>query len=160
MPDENRFSGIGSAMDDEDADESATDEAAVDGAAADETPTDGTPTERSASATESPPADDADGDSRNDGKQSAGESDDSEGASSTPLDTPAFEFEQTGAKSLYLRSSTVDVLDDTEFEVEAELRREHDVRNLTGREFHDAAVRVLADHADEIAERVVDAREE
>ncbi|GAB6880588.1 hypothetical protein JCM17823_28620 [Halorubrum gandharaense] len=145
MPDENRFSGIGSAMDAEDSDEGAANEAAA---------------ERSSSATESPPADDADRNSKNDDEQSAGGPADGEAASSTPLDTPAFAFEQTGAKSLYLRSSTVDVLDDTEFEVEAVLRREHDVRNLTGREFHDAAVRVLADHADEIAERVVDAREE
>lgn len=142
MPDENRFSGIGDVMGDENG-ETKGDTAAETG-----------------SVTESTPAEASETSSGTGEEQAEREPDDGDAEDAAPLDTPAFAFEQTGAKSLYLRSSTVDTLDDTEFEVEAVLRREHDVRNLTGREFHDAAVRVLADHADEIAEHVVDAREE
>lgn len=72
---------------------------------------------------------------------------------------PAFEFDDTTAKSIYVRSETLELLEDTEFEVEMLLRREHGVRDPTGREFHDAAVRVLADHADEVVERILAERE-
>ena len=71
---------------------------------------------------------------------------------------PAFEFDDTTAKSIYVRPETLELLEDTEFEVEMLLRREHGVRDPTGREFHDAAVRVLADHTDEIVERILAAR--
>lgn len=73
---------------------------------------------------------------------------------------PAFEFDATTAKSIYVRPETLEVLEDAEFEVESALRRDHGVRDVTGREFHDAAVRVLADHADEIVERILDEREQ
>lgn len=72
---------------------------------------------------------------------------------------PAFGFDDTTPKSIYVREETLTVLEDTEFEVESLLRREHDVRDLTGREFHDAAVRVMEAHAEEIVEAVLDARE-
>lgn len=71
---------------------------------------------------------------------------------------PAFEFDQTTAKSIYVRPETLELLEDTEFEVEMLLRRNHGVRDPTGREFHDAAVQVLAEHAEEVVERVLDAR--
>ena len=73
---------------------------------------------------------------------------------------PAFEFDATTAKSIYVRPETLEVLEDAEFEVESLLRREHGIRDVTGREFHDAAVRVLAEHADEIVERILDEREQ
>lgn len=73
---------------------------------------------------------------------------------------PAFEFEDTTAKSVYVRSETLSVMDDAEFEVESLLRREHDVRDVTGREFHDALVRVAADHPEEVAEVIVSARDD
>lgn len=73
---------------------------------------------------------------------------------------PAFEFEDTTAKSIYVREPTLAVLEDTEFEVESALRREHGLRDMTGREFHDAAVRVLAEHVDDIADAVLEARDE
>lgn len=71
---------------------------------------------------------------------------------------PAFEFDDTTAKSIYVRPETLELLEDTEFEVEMLLRREHGVRDPTGREFHDAAVRVLAEHTDEIVEQILAAR--
>ncbi|SFR67665.1 hypothetical protein [Halogeometricum limi] len=88
----------------------------------------------------------------------------SESDAETALDDPsapgpAFEFEETTAKSVYVRPETLSVLDDAEFEVESVLRRDHDVRDLTGREFHDALVRVAAAHPEAVAELVLEARE-
>lgn len=73
---------------------------------------------------------------------------------------PAFAFDRTTAKSIYVRPETVQLLEDVEFEVESLLRRRHDVRDVTGREFHDAMIHVLADRADEVAERIVETRGE
>lgn len=67
---------------------------------------------------------------------------------------PAFEFDVTTAKSIYVREETLALLEDTEFEVESVLRRKHDIRDVTGREFHDAMVRVMIEHVDEIAAQV------
>ncbi|NHX36075.1 MULTISPECIES: hypothetical protein [Halolamina] len=101
----------------------------------------------------------------------AGLSDADEGAdddAEEPTDTteaedgngPAFEFDATTAKSIYVRPETLETLEDAEFEVEMLLRREHDIRDVTGREFHDAAVQVLADHADEVVEQILDERDD
>lgn len=73
---------------------------------------------------------------------------------------PAFEFEDTTAKSVYVRSETLSVMDDAEFEVESLLRRDHDIRDVTGREFHDALVRVAADHPEEVASVIVSSRDD
>ena len=73
---------------------------------------------------------------------------------------PAFEFEETRAKSLYVRDETLERMDDVEFAVESTLRSEHGVRDVTGREFHDALIRVAAGYPEEIAEAVLEAREE
>lgn len=67
---------------------------------------------------------------------------------------PAFTFDETSAKSLYVRDGTLELFEDTEFEVEAALRANHGVRDLTSREFHDALVHVAAAHVDEIADRI------
>ncbi|XVH31506.1 hypothetical protein ACNS7O_14105 [Haloferacaceae archaeon DSL9] len=75
-------------------------------------------------------------------------------------DAPAFDFDETAPKSIYIRPETQQLLEDLEFEVEARLRRQHDIRNLTGREFHDAMVRVLDAHLDDLTEQVVAEREE
>lgn len=75
-------------------------------------------------------------------------------------DGPAFSFDATTAKSIYVRQTTLDVLDDTEFEVESVLRREHDIRNVSGREFHDAMIHLSAEHVDELAERIRAARDD
>lgn len=73
---------------------------------------------------------------------------------------PAFEFDATTAKSIYVRPETLERLEDTEFEVEMLLRRNHGIRDVTGREFHDAAVRVLEDHAEEVVEQLLAERSE
>lgn len=73
---------------------------------------------------------------------------------------PAFEFEETKAKSLYVRPDTLQILEDTEFEVESILRREHGVRDLAGREFHDAVVRAIATNPEAVAELILDLRDE
>lgn len=90
------------------------------------------------------------------GSEPATEAESESGASTGP----AFEFEDTTAKSVYVRSETLSVMDDAEFEVESLLRREHDVRDVTGREFHDALVRVAADHPEEVAEVILSARDD
>lgn len=73
---------------------------------------------------------------------------------------PAFGFDATTPKSIYVRKETLELLEDAEFGVESILRQEHDVRNVTGREFHDAMVHVLTEHVDEIAARIHDVRED
>jgi hypothetical protein len=73
---------------------------------------------------------------------------------------PAFAFDETSPKSLYVRAETLDLFEDTEFEVESVLRRDHGLRDLTSREFHDALVHVAADHVEEIAARIETEREE
>lgn len=96
------------------------------------------------------PRDTADGetDPRDDasGTDSAADGDDAGG--------PAFSFDETSAKSLYVRDGTLELFEDTEFEVEAALRSDHSIRDLTSREFHDALVHVAAEHVDEIADRI------
>lgn len=73
---------------------------------------------------------------------------------------PAFGFDATTPKSIYVREETLKLFEDAEFEVESVLRQEHDVRNMTGREFHDAMIHVLTEHVDEIATRIHDVRED
>lgn len=80
-------------------------------------------------------------------------------ADEQPAGGPAFEFDATTAKSIYVRPDTLEALEDAEFEVEMLLRREHDIRDVTGREFHDAAVQVVAEHAEEVVEQVLDERD-
>jgi hypothetical protein len=71
---------------------------------------------------------------------------------------PAFEFDATTAKSIYVRPETLERLEDTEFEVEMLLRRNHGIRDVTGREFHDAAVRVLEDHVEDVVDQILEER--
>lgn len=75
-------------------------------------------------------------------------------------DGPAFEFEATQAKSIYVRPETLELLEDVEFEVESILRRNHGVRDLTGREFHDALVRAIATNPEAVADLILDTRED
>lgn len=75
-------------------------------------------------------------------------------------DGPAFPFEATEARSLYVRPATLRGLEDLEFEVERLLRVEHDVRDPAGREVHDAVLRVAAEHPELVARAVLAARED
>jgi hypothetical protein len=84
--------------------------------------------------------------------------DDTDSAAQT--DGPAFEFEATQAKSIYVRPETLELLEDVEFEVESILRRNHGVRDLTGREFHDALVRAIATNPEAVADLILDTRDD
>lgn len=73
-------------------------------------------------------------------------------------DDPAFPFDDTTAKSIYVRPETVRRVEDVEALVDARLRTEHQVRDLTTREFYDAVLRVASDHPDALMRAVVEAR--
>ncbi|MFC5368736.1 hypothetical protein [Salinirubrum litoreum] len=124
MPDDNRFAGIGEQLDDP---EQVEDVSGSDDATATDATAGGDGTDTSES-TEETEADRAGG--------------------------PAFAFDETSAKSLYVRDGTLELFEDTEFGVEAALRSEHGIRDLTSREFHDAVVHVAAEHVDEIAAQI------
>lgn len=97
--------------------------------------------------------------------ESSGETNATDGADESSKEEesegePAFGFDVTTPKSIYVREETLELFEDAEFEVESILRQEYDVRSVTGREFHDAMVHVLTEHVDEIAARIHDARED
>jgi hypothetical protein len=141
MADDNRFAGIseqlGEGSDDEDATEDSTEDSEVGASDSAETP------DSDATASEPDVEEDVD---------ESGESD--EGG-------PAFSFETTAQTSIYPRTETArDTLDDVEFEVEGVLRRNHDVRDLAGRELHDAMIRLAAERPEEVADLVVQLRDD
>jgi len=72
----------------------------------------------------------------------------------------AFGFDDTDQHSVYVRSDAWQQFEDAEALVDARLRAEHDVRDLTGREFHDAVLRVASEHEDELVEAILAARKE
>ncbi|MFC6907022.1 hypothetical protein [Halalkalicoccus tibetensis] len=78
---------------------------------------------------------------------------------SDPSAGPAFSFDETTAKSIYVREDTLDLLEDTELEVELRLRQESDIRDVTGREVMDAVLRVAAANPDAIADQIVAERD-
>ncbi|QZP39610.1 hypothetical protein [Halobaculum magnesiiphilum] len=76
----------------------------------------------------------------------------------SPHSEPAFGFEEAKQRPLYARQRAWDEFEDAlAIDVEPTLRR-HDVRDTSKRELHDAALRVLADHAEEVANKVLEAR--
>ncbi|KTG08417.1 hypothetical protein AUR64_19505 [Haloprofundus marisrubri] len=152
MPDGNRFAGLGSALGDEEADEQSTD---------DESDADTASVTDATTETVDDDVRDGDADEEVGDEETAGDSGTADDSPDEDEESgPAFSFEETTPKSVYVRDETLDSLEDLEFEVEAALRREFGVRDVTGREFHDALVRVAADHADDIAALVVETREE
>jgi hypothetical protein len=160
MPKENRFAGLGDAIGDE------TESNQPETAASESTDTADTERERSDESEETTDAS-TEGASRVNGAERERERDDEDkleraedGENEPEGSAPAFEFEATTAKSIYVRRTTLDQLDDAEFEVESLLRSEHDIRNLTGREFHDALVRIATDHPDEIVDAILETRNE
>lgn len=97
-------------------------------------------------------------DSRAGSRETSSAGDGSTEDSGGPPNDPAFGFEEAKQRPLYARQGAWDVFEDAlAIEVETTLRR-NDVRDAPKRELHDAALRVLADHADEVAERVLDER--
>ena len=71
---------------------------------------------------------------------------------------PAFAFDETVQESVYIREETAQQIDDAKFEVEALLRREHDIRDLAGREFQDALLRIGASDPEALVEQIVNER--
>lgn len=73
---------------------------------------------------------------------------------------PAFSFEESHQMSIYPRQETAEeTLDDVEFEVESVLRQEFEIRDLAGRELHDAMIRLAAEHPEDVAELIEKARD-
>ena len=72
----------------------------------------------------------------------------------------AFGFDDTEQHSVYVRPDAWQQFEDAEALVDARLRAEHDVRDLTGREFHDTVLRVASEHEDELVEAILAARKE
>ncbi|GAA0268424.1 hypothetical protein [Halobacterium noricense] len=78
----------------------------------------------------------------------------------TTSEGPAFEYGDVKQAPMYARSEAWTALEDTlDLDVVRTLR-EAGVRNEEKRELHDAVLRVAADHPDEIAEAVQEARRE
>ena len=77
---------------------------------------------------------------------------------SNGVDEPAFAFSETDQKALYARSETWEIWDDALFDVEGVLRKQ-DVRDVPKRELHDAALRVLSEFPEQIAEQLLTQRQ-
>ena len=77
--------------------------------------------------------------------------------STQSLETPAFPFDVTTQDALYARSKTWEEFDDLILEVELALR-ETGIRDVPKRELHDAALRVLTNHPEDLVDAVVEAR--
>lgn len=155
MPDENRFAGLGDAIGVPDEGEERDPEGAENGGGASDEEVGG-----GDDAVDGAPRDDERGERTTDSADGTARRERDRPGPERSSAGPAFEFEETTAKSVYVRPETIAVLDDAEFEVESRLRREHDTRDLTGREFHDALVRVAAEHPDEVADAILAARRE
>jgi len=77
---------------------------------------------------------------------------------SESLTEPAFEFEQTDQNPLYARPRSWDTFEDMlDLDLEAELR-ERGIRDVPKREKHDAVLRFVAEHGEEIADFIEDER--
>ncbi|MDJ1434117.1 hypothetical protein [Halostagnicola sp. A-GB9-2] len=126
MPEDNRFAGLGDAVEDE------------------------TPETESAGDRESTDSGADDG-----GVELEHEEDEMD----EEPDPTAFPFDDTTKKTVYVRPETVDDLEDAQALVDAQLRTEHDVRNLTGREFYDAAFRLAAADTDGLIDEILSERE-
>ncbi|SIS01014.1 hypothetical protein [Natronorubrum thiooxidans] len=150
MPEDNRFAGLSEAVDEDDSDDSTGGESATDDVdtAVDSSDQSGSTevdydSDRDETVTESEPSPD---------------STDTEPAESD--DPTAFPFDATEKKTVYVRPETVAEVEDVRALVDAQLRTDHDVRDLTGREFYDAVFQLAASDTDGLIEELLEAREE
>ena len=160
MPDDNRFAGLSEAVEDDPGAE-ADDESASDAGSDDCEDAGSTAPATAATAREPDAASETDADEGT----AAGETDsdasaDSSETDSTEDDPTAFPFDATEKKTVYVRPDTIADLDDTRALVDAQLRTEHDVRDLTGREFYDAVFRLAASDTEGLIDEILAAREE
>ncbi|WP_267643190.1 hypothetical protein [Haloarchaeobius amylolyticus] len=149
MPDDNRFAGLSEAVEGEEEVEEP-DEVAPD---ADSEPTQSTESTESTEPT-------ADSASTTEDTESEAESTGEDEEQEEETDPSAFPFDATKKKTVYVREPTIERLEDAQALVDAQLRTEHDVRSLTGREFYDAVFRVAASDTDALIEEIIEAREE
>jgi len=83
---------------------------------------------------------------------------DTTSVSASPSDGPAFPYDEVTQRPLYAREEAWNAFEDAlELDVERTLR-EYDVRDAAGRELHDAALRVAAEHPEEIANQLLELR--
>jgi len=86
------------------------------------------------------------------------EEQDDEMESEDVLNTPAFAFGETNQQQMYVRPGVWSDWEDLrKFEVERELA-DRDIRGVEGRELDEAAIRVLLEHPEEVADYVEAAR--
>ncbi|KAB1190600.1 hypothetical protein GJR96_16735 [Haloferax sp. MBLA0076] len=77
----------------------------------------------------------------------------------SPLEDPAFEFDETVHKALYVLEAVAAEFDDIiTYDVERELTRDHGLKNVKKSELHNAALAVIAEHPDLIVDRVLEQR--
>jgi len=70
------------------------------------------------------------------------------------LTDPAFSFDETKQDAIYARPDAWEIFDDMlDLDLERELR-DRGVREVSKREKHDAVLRVVADHAKEVADQI------
>jgi len=71
-----------------------------------------------------------------------------------PLTDPAFAFDETKQDALYARPDAWEVFDDLlDLDLERELR-DRGIRDVSKREKHDAVLRVVTNHAEEVADQI------
>ncbi|MGB9955425.1 hypothetical protein ACOZ4B_03375 [Haloferax prahovense] len=76
-----------------------------------------------------------------------------------PRERPAFEFDETVHKALYVLEAVADEFDDIiTYDVERDLTRDHGLKGVTKSELHNAALDVATEHPEEIVERVLEQR--
>lgn len=127
MADDNRFSGLGEALDEDDEAAAEADEAVPPDTAAPEEPQVAEPAQDEHTTRERAP---------------------------DPKETPAFAFSEAEQNPLYPRAETWQDLDDVlDFEVRRELR-EDDYQEIAKRELHEATLRVAIEHPELVAEEV------
>ncbi|ELY39104.1 hypothetical protein [Natronorubrum tibetense] len=156
MPEDNRFAGLSDAVEDDELDDADEESASDTGSSV---PDDDSSANADSSTTveyESTEADAEEGD----GEQFEDESSANDSADRDADDPTAFPFDATKKKTVYVRPETLDGLEDARALVDAQLRTEHDVRDLTGREFYDAAFRLAAADTDGLIDEILEAREE
>ena len=146
MPDDNRFAGLSEAVEDDDEEEPADPASEPSGDA----PTTDRGDESATADTEAASSDD-----ESDSSSETTDADDDESD-----DPTAFPFDATEKKTVYVRPETLADLDDARALVDAQLRTDHDVRDLTGREFYDAVFRLAAADTEGLIDEILEAREE
>ncbi|MXV62551.1 hypothetical protein GS429_10845 [Natronorubrum sp. JWXQ-INN-674] len=180
MPDDNRFAGLSEAVDDDGSatneDDSQPAESAVDADSSGESNPNAasnsgsTKTEFESVAAETDTdsvvdTDATDIDTADSGADTDSDSDsvsasNSSSETSDADDPTAFPFDAAEKKTAYVRPETLDDLEDARALVDAQLRTQHDVRDLTGREFYDAVFRLAAADTDGLIEAVLEARDD